>query len=183
MEDKGLRRQVDLTCALYAALTVACLAVLQSFSWAPVQVRLSESLCVVALFSRGAAPRLAAGCAAADLVGMLMFGLWPLGMLDVAFGSLATFLGALWCFRFRDRPARALFGFVLANALVVAAYLPLVAQGSGFYTMPFTDISFDGNYLAMYAFGIISIGVGEAVSVYALGWPLSRFLKRKLERG
>ncbi|MBQ9042189.1 MAG: hypothetical protein IJ111_05170 [Eggerthellaceae bacterium] len=35
MDDKSLRRQVNLTCALYAALTMACLAVLQNFSWAP----------------------------------------------------------------------------------------------------------------------------------------------------
>ncbi|MBR2836589.1 MAG: QueT transporter family protein [Coriobacteriales bacterium] len=168
-----------MTCVLYAVLSVVCLLVLQHFSWAPVQVRISEALCVAALFSKSAAPKLAAGCAVANLIGMLIFGLWPAGLLDVVFGSLATFLGALWCYRFRENRAKALFGFVLTNALIVAAYLPFVAQGSGFYTIPFTDISFDGNYLAMYAFSIVTVGIGEAISVFALGWPLSKLLFRK----
>lgn len=180
VDDVVLRRQVRMTCALYAVASIICLFVLQKYSWAPVQVRLSESLCVVALFSAGAAPLLAMGCAVANVVGMLAFGLWPQGMLDVVFGSLATFLEALWCYRFRERTAKALFGFVLANALVVSAYLPFVTQGGGFYDMPLTGIVLGGSYLSKYAFGVVSVGVGEAISVYAIGLPLAHYLKRKM---
>ena len=50
-------------------------------------------------------------------------------------------------------------------------------QGTGFYTIPFTEISFDGSYPLMVLFGILSIGIGEAIIMYVLGLPLTRALK------
>ena len=101
-----------------------------------------------------------------------------LGLLDVVFGSLATFLGALWCWKMRERPKVALLGPVLANALIVPAYLPLMLQGLGFYTIPFTSIALDGAYLPMYLFGLVATGLGEALVMYVLGLPLFSALKR-----
>lgn len=76
---------------------------------------------------------------------------------------------------------------MLANALIVPAYLPLLLQGIGFYTIPFTSISLDGAWLPMYLFGLVATGIGEAVIMYVLGYPLQRslaktpFMKRELE--
>ena len=67
---------------------------------------------------------------------------------------------------------------MLANALIVPAYLPILLQGLGFYTIPFTDISLDGAYIPMYLFGVVATGIGEALVVYALGLPLLKALKR-----
>ncbi len=58
------------------------------------------------------------------------------------------------------------------------AYRPLLLQGLGFYTIPFTTISLDGAYLAMYLFGLVATGIGEAVVVYALGMPLLSALRK-----
>ena len=69
-------------------------------------------------------------------------------------------------------------GPVLANALIVPLYLPLMLQGIGFYTIPFTSIAIDGAYPAMYVFGLIATGVGEAVVMYVLGLPLARALSK-----
>ena len=71
-----------------------------------------------------------------------------------------------------------MLGPVLANALIVPAYLPLLLQGIGFYTIPFTSIALDGAYPAMYAFGLLATGIGEAVVMYVLGLPLARALSR-----
>ena len=164
--------------AAYAALTLAALTLLGSLAWGPVQFRVSEALCVLALFTADAVPGLALGCAIANLANIVISGTGMLGMLDVVFGTLATALGAYFTWRNRRRPALALLGPVLANALIVPAYLPLLLQGIGFYTIPFTNIALDGAYPAMYAFGLIATGVGEAVVMYALGLPLARALSR-----
>ena len=116
--------------------------------------------------------------AIANAANIVLSGTGMLGMLDVVFGTLATALGAWFTWRNRRRPALALLGPVIANAIIVPAYLPLMLQGIGFYVIPFTDIALDGAYPAMYAFGLLATGIGEAVVVYALGLPLFRALGR-----
>lgn len=169
--------RVAVIAALYASTTLICMLFLGGLAWGPVQFRLSEALCVLALFTPDAIIGLTLGCAIANLANIALSGLGMLGMLDVVFGSLASLLGAIVCWRLRDRPMVALLGPVLANALIVPAYLPLMLQGLGFYTIPFTSISLDGAYLPMYLFGFVATGIGEAVVIYALGLPLVRALE------
>jgi uncharacterized membrane protein len=126
-----------------------------------------------------AIPGLTLGCVLANLIGIPLTGSGALGLLDVAFGSLATLLGALWMWRFRDRRALALAGPVVTNALIVPAYLPLILAAYGFYTIPFTNIDLAGFYPAMYAFGVISIAISEALIVYGLGLPLTKLLEKQ----
>lgn len=164
--------------AVYAAATLVALLFLQGLAWGPVQCRISEAVCVLAVVSSSAVPGLTLGCAIANLCNVAICGTGALGMLDVVFGSLATFLGALWCRKFRSKPALALFGFVLANALIVPAYLPLLLQGLGYYTIPFTSISLDGMYLPMYLFGVLATGIGESLVVYVLGLPLLKAVRK-----
>ncbi len=170
--------QSGMIAAVYAACTLFVIFALQGLAWGPVQFRVSEALCVLALFTPAAVPGLTAGCALANLIAMAFNGKGALGLLDVFFGSAATLVGALICRRFAEKPAIALMGPVVANALIVPAYLPIILQGLGFYTIPFTTITLDGVYLAMYLFGVVSVGIGEAVVVYLLGYPLSRCLAR-----
>ncbi len=170
--------QAGVIAAVYAAATLVCMLVLQGLAWGPVQFRISEAICVVAVFSAPAVPGLTLGCIIANFINVALSGTGLLGMLDVVFGSLATFLGALWCRKFRSKPLLAIGGFVVANALIVPAYLPIMLQGLGFYTIPFTSIALDGIYPLMYLFGVVAIGIGEAVVIYALGLPLLAALKR-----
>lgn len=166
--------QAGMIAALYAAATLICMLLLQGFAWGPVQFRISEAICVVAVITPAAIPGLTVGCIIANLVNMTISGTGALGLLDVVFGSTATLLGAILCRRLRQRPVLAIGSFVLTNALIVPAYLPLLLQGLGFYTIPFTTIALDGAYLPMYLFGVVATGIGEAVVVYVLGLPLLR---------
>ena len=170
--------RVAVIAAAYAALTLIALLFLGSLAWGPVQFRVSEALCVLALFTPEAIPGLALGCSIANVANIVLSGTGMLGMLDVVFGTLATALGAWFTWRNRRHPALALLGPVIANALIVPAYLPLMLQGIGFYTIPFTNIALDGAYPAMYLFGLVATGAGEAVVMYVLGLPLFRALSR-----
>lgn len=170
--------RVGVIAAVYAACTLIALLFLGSLAWGPIQFRVSEALCVLALFTPAAIPGLTLGCVIANVMNIVISGTGMLGMLDVVYGSLATFAGALFTWKMRRHPLVALAGPVLANALIVPAYLPLLLQGVGFYTIPFTTISLDNSWLFMYLFGLVTTGVGEAVIMYVLGYPLARSLAK-----
>lgn len=170
--------RTGLIAALYAALTLLTMTFLGGFAFGPIQFRLSEALCVLALFTPQAIPGLTIGCVIANLLGIALNGSGALGLLDVIGGSAATCIGAWWCWHMRSKVGLALLGPVVANALVVAAYLPLMLAAAGFYTIPFTDVSLIESYPLMYLFGVLTIGIGEAVVVYGLGIPLQAALRR-----
>lgn len=170
--------RVGMIAATYAALTLVALLFLGGLAWGPVQLRVSEALVVLALYTPDAIGGLALGCAIANVANIALSGTGALGLLDVVFGTLATALGAAFTWRMRSRRGLALAGPVVANGLIVPAYLPLMLQGLGFYTIPFTNVSLDGAYLPMYLFGLVATAIGEAIVVYALGLPLSRALDK-----
>lgn len=170
--------RVGVIAAAYAACTLVTMLFLGSLAWGPIQFRVSEALCVLALFTPAAIPGLTLGCVIANVTNIVLSGTGVLGMLDVVFGSLATCIGALITWKLRERPALALLGPVIANALIVPAYLPLLLQGIGFYTIPFTSISLDSSWPLMYLFGLVTTGAGEAVIMYVLALPLSRVLAK-----
>lgn len=170
--------RIGVIAAVYAAATLVAILFLGGLAWGPIQFRISEAVTVLALFTADAVPGLTLGCIVANAANIVLGGTGTLGLLDVAFGSFATFLGALFTWKMRKRPAVALLGPVLANALIVPAYLPVMLSGLGFYTIPFTSISLEGSYPLMYLFGLVTTGVGEAVVLYVLGLPLARALSR-----
>lgn len=170
--------RIGVIAAVYAAATLVAILFLGGLAWGPIQFRISEAVTVLALFTADAVPGLTLGCIVANAANIALGGTGTLGLLDVVFGSFATFLGALFTWKMRKRPALALLGPVLANALIVPAYLPVMLSGLGFYTIPFTSISLDGSYPLMYLFGLVTTGVGEAVVLYVLGLPLARALSR-----
>ncbi|MDP2299994.1 MAG: QueT transporter family protein [Coriobacteriia bacterium] len=163
--------------AVYAALT---LVVIQSpLGYGPVQFRLSEAVTVVACLTPAAIPGLWIGTAVANAYLATQFGV--LALLDVVFGSVASLLGAVWAWRHRGRPGIALAGPVVANALIVPAYLPLMLSGLAgldYYRIPALGVDASGAWWAMYLFGVVAVGFGQAVVVYGLGLPLLRLLKR-----
>ena len=105
--------------ALYTALTFLCNAL--GLASGVIQVRFSEALCVLPMFTPAAVPGLFIGCAP-----------W-----DVVFGSLATLLGALGTHRLRKSRYLAVLPPIIANTLIVPWVLSLVYrfEGSIFYFM------------------------------------------------
>ena len=170
--------RIGVIAAVYAAATLVAILFLGGLAWGPIQFRISEALTVLALFTPEAIPGLTIGCVVANAANIVLGGTGTLGLLDVVFGSFATFLGALFTWKMRRRPVVAILGPVFANALIVPAYLPVMLAGLGFYTIPFTSISLEGSYFLMYLFGLVTTGLGEAVVLYVLGLPLSRALSR-----
>jgi uncharacterized membrane protein len=162
--------------AVYATLTLIVLQLPGQLGWGLVQSRPSEAVTVLALFSPAALPGLAIGTALANLFNVAQSG--PFALLDVVLGALATLLGAAWTWRWRERTWLALFGPVAANALIVPAYLPLMLAAAGVRGIPFLGIGADSAWPVVYLAGVVTVGIGEAVVVYGIGWPLAAALRR-----
>ena len=138
--------------ALYVVLTfIANLAGLAS---GVIQVRLSEALTILPVFTAAAVPGLAVGCVLANL--LTGCAIW-----DVVFGSLATLIGAVGTRLLRGQsPVLAVLPPILSNIIIV----PLVLQR----VYGVEDASW---YLAM------TVGAGEIISCGVLGLLLYRSLK------
>jgi uncharacterized membrane protein len=173
--------QAGLIAAVYGSASLLTMQFLGPLAFGPIQFRVSEAFTVVALFTPAAIPGLWLGTVIANAS---LAAASPLAWLDVVFGGIGTLLAAIWTWRFRRRKALALAGPVIFNALIVAAYLPILLQGLGgtalldMYRVPVVGWDLTGSWLAMYAFGVVAVGIGQAVVVYGLGWPLASAIVR-----
>ncbi len=168
--------QAGLIAAIYAVLTILTNYLPFAMGWQLIQFRVSEIFTVVALFTPAAIPGLTIGSVIANTLNPSA--VWPISLLDVVFGSLGTFIGAVWMWRFRSKTALALAGPVIANALIVPAYLPFILAGAGLYKVRLLGIDLEGAWLPMYLFGVVAIGITEAVVVYGGGGLLVLALRK-----
>ncbi|MDE6888856.1 MAG: QueT transporter family protein [Eubacterium sp.] len=138
--------QAAMIAALYVVLTVLANALgLANYA---IQVRFSEALTVLPFFTPAAIPGLTIGCVLSNL----LTGCLPL---DIAFGSLATLIGAVGTYLLRNYKLAAPIPPILANTLIVPFILAYVYQfeGSIFYFM-------------------LTVGLGELISCGILGMLL-----------
>lgn len=142
--------------ALYVVFTY--IAAAMGLASGAIQVRLSEALCVLPVFTPAAVPGLFIGCITANL--LTGCALW-----DVVFGSLATLIGAVLCRCLRRRPILALLPNIVANTVIVPLVLMYV------YATPETFW-----YLAL------TIGIGEVISCGLLGALLGKALRPHQEQ-
>ena len=82
--------------AMIAAIYVVVTLVFAPFSYGEVQVRLSEALTILPVFTPAAIPGLFIGCLISNILGGCII---P----DIIFGSLATLLGAVFTYMLRNR--------------------------------------------------------------------------------
>ncbi len=143
-----------LIAAMYAALThLQNILLPGSATWA-IQFRISEALCVLALFTPAAIPGLAVGCFVFNLT---YAGALPL---DMVLGTLATLLSAFGMWQVRKYPWPALALPAMYNAILVGWELS-VYIGGGFWLN------------ALY------VAIGELAVLYILGGLLYTGLKSR----
>lgn len=145
--------------AAYAVLTMA----LAPISYGPIQLRLSEALCIMPFFLPSCAWGLFVGCALANIVTGNIF--------DIIFGALATLLAGFITARAgKMKPA---FGSrflacsapVVINAIVIGAVITSAYNGFD----PIKNIE-------VFALNAVQIAAGEAIVMYLVGLPLMHYL-------
>ena len=140
-----------LIAALYVVLT--WIANLLGLASGAIQVRLSEALTILPVFTASAVPGLTVGCVLANL-------LTGCAAWDVVFGSLATLIGAVGTRLLKDKPLLAWIPPVLSNMAIIPIILIKV------YAVP-----------DAWWFLVLTIGAGEIISCGLLGLLLWRSLK------
>ncbi len=138
--------------ALYFVITIT--PGISTISYGQFQIRIAEALTVLPFIYPGAIAGLFVGCLLANLFG-------PFGLQDVIFGSFLTLNAALLTYYLRKtgRPILAPLPPVILNAFGVAAYLHLM-------------------FGEPYGLFVLTIGAGELIACYGLGYPLLKFLLR-----
>jgi uncharacterized membrane protein len=144
--------QAAVIAALYTVLTLVSAAF--GLSSGVIQVRLSECLTVLPVFTPAAVPGLALGCVISNLV--TGCALW-----DVVFGSLATLIGAVGTYLLRKHPFAAPVPPILSNMLIVPYLLSYVYGAEG--TIPFF---------------MLTVGAGEIISCGVFGTMLYLALRK-----
>ena len=138
--------------ALYVVLTY--FANMLGLANGVIQVRLSEILTVMPVFTFAAVPGLFIGCIISNI--LTGCALW-----DIVFGSLATLIGALGTYFLRKYKILAVLPPILANAIIVPFVLLFV-------------YSFEGTYWYFFA----TVGAGEVISCGIFGTILLKSLEK-----
>lgn len=131
--------------AMIAAIYVVVTMVFAPFGFGEVQVRISEALTILPLFTPAAIPGLFIGCIIANLFGRAI-------VLDVVFGSIATLIGAVGTYLLRKNKWLAPIPPIVANALIV----PFVLKYGYAVPLPIP-------------FMMLTVGIGEVISCGILG--------------
>lgn len=144
--------QAGIIAALYVVLTVFAAGF--DLASGAIQVRISEALTVLPVFTPAAVPGLFIGCLLANLItGSAVY--------DVVFGSLITLAAAVVTRLLKDRKFIYTIPPVLFNALGVPVILVL-AYG----------------VTTAYPLLVLTVGAGEAISVFGFGFALKKILGR-----
>ncbi len=142
-----------LIAALYVALTF--FSSMLGLSSGVIQIRFSEMLCILPIFTPAAIPGLTLGCLCSNL---LTGAIWQ----DIVFGTLATLLGALGTYALKKFKWLAPIPPVLANTVIIPLVLAYGYQFEG--GLPYF---------------MLTVGIGEIISVYVLGLLLYHFVNKK----
>lgn len=140
--------------AMIAAVYVVLTMLFAPFSFRAIQVRVSEALTILPLFTPAAVPGLFVGCILANMLGGAI--IW-----DVIFGSLATLIGAVAGRMLRKNRWLVPIPAIAANTVIV----PLVLRYGYGENIPIL-------LMAVY------VAVGEIISCYVLGELLAEVLLR-----
>ena len=150
--------------ALYVVLTYV--ANLFGLASGAIQVRLSEALTILPVFTAVAVPGLAVGCLLANiLTGCVVW--------DVIFGTLATLIGAVGTRLLRNKPYVAWIPPVVSNAVIIPIVL---MKAYGVEDVAVFGQTFAGN--ALWPMLVLTVGIGEIISCGLLGLMLYQTLKK-----
>ena len=141
--------------ALYVVLTV--LAAQFNLASGAIQVRFSEALTILPVFTVAAVPGLTVGCVLANL-------LTGCAAWDVVFGSVATLIGAVGTRLLKDKPLLAWIPPVLSNMAIIPVVLMKVY---GVTEVEVFGSVFGGN--SIWIMLVVTVGIGEIIACGMLG--------------
>ena len=150
-----------LIAAIYAAATY--LSAVFGIAYGSIQLRFSEALTVLSVFTPAAIPGLTVGCILGNISS-------PFGVWDIVFGSAATLIASLAAVKLKNitvkgLPILSILMPVIFNSLIVGAEITAL--------MPSDSAS-----LAAFALSALEVGAGELTVCLIGGIPLYYAIKK-----
>ena len=131
---------------IIAAIYVVLLFMFEPISFSDVQMRIAEALTILPFFTPAAIPGLTIGC----FIGNFLSGA---AALDVIFGTIATFIGAVFSYKLRKYKFLVPLPPILSNTIIIPWVLKIA------YGMTEVPI-----YIMM-----LTVGIGEIISCGLFG--------------
>lgn len=156
------------TAALLAALYLALGIAFAPIGYGPVQFRVGEALCMLAIYRKSAVWGLTLGCALTNFYGFITMAN-ILGPLDILFGTLATLIAALLSYALREKrihglPVAAALPPILVNAVVIGLELTFFMSGQFIFSVFIVQAAL--------------VALGQTAAVGVLGLLLVQVLER-----
>lgn len=139
--------------ALYVVLTL--ISAMFGLSSGVIQVRISEMLCVLPVYTAAAIPGVTVGCLLANLI--VGGTIW-----DIAFGTFATLIGAVIAYFMRNVRYLAFVPTVISNMLIIPTVLILSGLGGW----------------EMFPYFALTVGLGEIISCGVFGDLMVLYFER-----
>lgn len=160
--------------SLYAVLSLF----MGTLSFAGMQIRIGEILMILCIFDRKYIIPLTFACFLTNIIGVII-GINPF-MLDVVFGTVASFLSGLLMNKLKnillfDRPVFSMIIPAIVNGLIIGTELAIYLNGGNdFYTLLLTNglFVFLGEFVSVFIFGLFLFKPFENLSKYldSIGW-------------
>ena len=141
--------------AMIAAVYVVLTIVLAPISFGQVQLRVSEALTIMPVFTAAAIPGVFIGCLIGNILGGAV-------LPDIIFGSLATLVAAVISYKLRGK------------GLLIASIPPVVVN---MLVVPFV-LKYAYSVPLPIPFMMLTVGAGEVVSCSILGVGLGKLLQK-----
>ena len=141
--------------AMIAAVYVVITIVLAPISFGQVQLRVSEALTIMPVFTAAAIPGVFIGCLIGNILGGAV-------LPDIIFGSLATLVAAVISYKLRGR------------GLLIASIPPVVVN---MLVVPFV-LKYAYSVPLPIPFMMLTVGAGEIVSCCILGVVLGKLIQK-----
>ena len=144
--------------AVYISIYVVLTYALKPISYGAVQVRVSEALCILPIFDSLPVISITLGCLIANTLNG--------NLIDMTFGTLATFIGLIFTYKLRKKNFFiATSPTIISNAIII----PFVLKYG--YGIPEIVIWYEALFIL----------IGEAISVYLIGYIIKPILKKNYE--
>ncbi len=132
-----------------------------TYSFSNIQIRFAEILCLLPIFFPWSIWGVTLGCFITNLLGAVL-GFNPIGLIDMIFGTLATFIAAYLTYRFRnvrikDLPIVSVLMPVIINAIIIGLELTFVFG--------------NGNMKLFWIFAL-EVGIGQFIACVVFGLPI-----------
>lgn len=161
MKNKQLNTKFLARAGIIGAIYIVLTLVLYPISFGGMQVRVSEALTLLPMLFPEAVWGLTIGCLISNLFGN--------GVLDIVFGTLATFLASILTAFFSKKVKNK------ALKVLVCGLFPVIINA---IVVPFTFLAITESF-GVYLITALQIFIGQAIAVYLFGTPIYLYLENK----